>query len=307
MMTCPKCDFAQPKDQYCANCGINMEGFTPKKEPTLKRFWNNPWTQAFIMIILLSTTINYFLFKNKTLPEEVLLPPPSVEESLPASLDTEKLEPEPFEMSAQENSEIPAPSAPKESHKKVLDQTSAPPPTQLQFQFAEGTNRFLSDLENAPSIGSQIRGITVSEFNSLTEFSRARSSLASLPGSSTETLEVGKTTFITYTGNINDEEFGISFEITPSQVSSEMVSLNIKINASLPARPELELSELSIHLEDELPIKPGDIVILSDILNTQRVLTEQELSKLGSSPLNILASKEFQNGDTDFFILLHTK
>jgi hypothetical protein len=34
LVTCPKCGFNQPKDRYCANCGVNMETFH-KKEPSL--------------------------------------------------------------------------------------------------------------------------------------------------------------------------------------------------------------------------------------------------------------------------------
>jgi hypothetical protein len=29
MMTCPKCGFEQPKDQFCASCGVNVENYKP--------------------------------------------------------------------------------------------------------------------------------------------------------------------------------------------------------------------------------------------------------------------------------------
>jgi hypothetical protein len=30
MISCPKCGFEQPQDQFCAKCGVNMESFKPK-------------------------------------------------------------------------------------------------------------------------------------------------------------------------------------------------------------------------------------------------------------------------------------
>jgi hypothetical protein len=34
-MICPKCDFSQPDDYYCAQCGVNVEKYVQKKK---KRF-----------------------------------------------------------------------------------------------------------------------------------------------------------------------------------------------------------------------------------------------------------------------------
>lgn len=33
MIDCPRCGFTQPKDQFCANCGVNMDAFSPKPKP----------------------------------------------------------------------------------------------------------------------------------------------------------------------------------------------------------------------------------------------------------------------------------
>ena len=33
MIDCPRCGFTQPNDQFCANCGVNMTAFSPKKKP----------------------------------------------------------------------------------------------------------------------------------------------------------------------------------------------------------------------------------------------------------------------------------
>jgi hypothetical protein len=37
LINCPRCGFSQPQDQYCAQCGVDMQAFKPKEEPFLKK------------------------------------------------------------------------------------------------------------------------------------------------------------------------------------------------------------------------------------------------------------------------------
>ncbi len=52
LVNCPKCGFSQPKDKYCAACGIDMESFKPKQDPFLKRFLDNIWVQITGLVVL---------------------------------------------------------------------------------------------------------------------------------------------------------------------------------------------------------------------------------------------------------------
>lgn len=52
IVKCPKCGFDQPKDTYCANCGIEMESFKPKKPPILKQVIKSPLFSLFLFIAL---------------------------------------------------------------------------------------------------------------------------------------------------------------------------------------------------------------------------------------------------------------
>jgi hypothetical protein len=42
MIECPRCGFAQPKDKYCANCGVDMDQWLAKPKPLLVRLLANP-------------------------------------------------------------------------------------------------------------------------------------------------------------------------------------------------------------------------------------------------------------------------
>jgi hypothetical protein len=52
LVKCPKCGFDQPKDTYCANCGIEMESFRPIKAPLWKRIVKSPLFSLLIFIVL---------------------------------------------------------------------------------------------------------------------------------------------------------------------------------------------------------------------------------------------------------------
>ena len=50
MMKCPKCGFSQPKDQYCANCGVDVGIYRPPTRPFYIFFLQTP----FFSLLLLS-------------------------------------------------------------------------------------------------------------------------------------------------------------------------------------------------------------------------------------------------------------
>ncbi|MFN9067799.1 MAG: hypothetical protein ACK5V3_11265, partial [Bdellovibrionales bacterium] len=49
---CPKCGFSQPRDQYCARCGVNMTAFKAPPKPLLKRLSENLALQMFMVFII---------------------------------------------------------------------------------------------------------------------------------------------------------------------------------------------------------------------------------------------------------------
>lgn len=63
LIECPKCGFSQPKDQYCANCGVDMHSFKPSRPPIFKRIFTHP---GIILLLILSTTyLSYFFIKQQ--------------------------------------------------------------------------------------------------------------------------------------------------------------------------------------------------------------------------------------------------
>lgn len=52
LINCPRCGFQQPKDKYCAQCGVDIETFKPVTPPAWKRFLGSPLTQLSLLVIV---------------------------------------------------------------------------------------------------------------------------------------------------------------------------------------------------------------------------------------------------------------
>jgi hypothetical protein len=63
MMSCPKCGFTQPKDQYCAKCGVDMLAYKPAEPPLSRKLLSNWLVQIAILTVVLSSA--YAFFSNR--------------------------------------------------------------------------------------------------------------------------------------------------------------------------------------------------------------------------------------------------
>jgi hypothetical protein len=50
LINCPRCGFSQPNDQYCAQCGVDMQAYKPKSQPLLKKIFANTTTHVFLLL-----------------------------------------------------------------------------------------------------------------------------------------------------------------------------------------------------------------------------------------------------------------
>lgn len=63
LLNCPRCGFSQPKDQYCAQCGVDMISFKPKEAPLLVRFAQNTSVQI-VTLLLASAFVGQTLWRS---------------------------------------------------------------------------------------------------------------------------------------------------------------------------------------------------------------------------------------------------
>lgn len=51
LINCPRCGFSQPKDQYCAQCGVDMQSYKPKTPPLYQRLIGNAGVQIGALVV----------------------------------------------------------------------------------------------------------------------------------------------------------------------------------------------------------------------------------------------------------------
>ncbi len=73
MMTCPRCGFVQPKDRFCAQCGLDSERYKPSPKPILERVVSNSLVQIVAIVTLVAGTayVMYLRKKSGIIPETV--------------------------------------------------------------------------------------------------------------------------------------------------------------------------------------------------------------------------------------------
>lgn len=65
MIDCPKCGFHQPKDRFCANCGVDMMGFSKAQRKSVG-FYLKPWSLAIGALLIASVALIFL--KNTVTP-----------------------------------------------------------------------------------------------------------------------------------------------------------------------------------------------------------------------------------------------
>lgn len=63
MITCPHCGFKQPKDVFCAKCGIDIDNYTPEKKPFLKTLTESSLFYIVLLLAVVSMT-TFFAYEK---------------------------------------------------------------------------------------------------------------------------------------------------------------------------------------------------------------------------------------------------
>ena len=64
LVNCPRCGFSQPKDQYCAQCGVDMQSFKPKEIPLLNKILGNTGLQIALLFIV-AIFVGQYIFHSQ--------------------------------------------------------------------------------------------------------------------------------------------------------------------------------------------------------------------------------------------------
>lgn len=65
MVNCPKCGFSQPRDQYCAKCGVDMLAYRPAQKPLHIRLLGHSITHLALLVTLIVGVFGYVRHQNQ--------------------------------------------------------------------------------------------------------------------------------------------------------------------------------------------------------------------------------------------------
>lgn len=65
LINCPKCGFSQPKDRYCAKCGVDMESFQAPIPSKSKRFASHPAFHIAVLILVVVAAFSFIKQREK--------------------------------------------------------------------------------------------------------------------------------------------------------------------------------------------------------------------------------------------------
>lgn len=71
MMECPRCGLEQPKDRYCASCGLDVDQFLAKPKPFFLRLVQNPNLHLSLIGILIVVVIGYIFYMQRGVKSRV--------------------------------------------------------------------------------------------------------------------------------------------------------------------------------------------------------------------------------------------
>ena len=63
MINCPRCGFSQPKDKYCAQCGLDIETYRAPEVPLFKQVFGHPLFQI-SAVLLIALTSGIFVYRH---------------------------------------------------------------------------------------------------------------------------------------------------------------------------------------------------------------------------------------------------
>lgn len=309
MMECPRCGFAQPKDRYCASCGLDVDNYVAKPKPLWIRTVQNPTLHLSLIGILIFLVIGYIFYAQRELvSREVghlfnglpLLSRDAADPDAPPGRtaidvgdeeegdESENLPPTPTEPAP-----VPAVAAAIAPDKAIEAQ-------KIEVTSWEVSREALTGLLNgAEKVGESTagraylwaQGSKVSE--ALKTSGRRLTASRSLP-----TAQIGGQLAIEAQTQPTDPfQFGLYFQV--SKVENKEVTIKWDSTLIMPVNDTA--TEASISGSTTLSNQSALLLVFEP---TSRAVREDFVTKAGEGPWSILTSEEFRSGTTEWVVLV---
>jgi hypothetical protein len=342
LVKCPKCGFDQPKDTYCANCGIEMDNYKPIKTPLWKQVLKSPLFSLISLLLLgygvLTALKNPSLFENPTMNLTTSrpiqkIPVKAVDTEatpLPTGASASVIEPTPSATPPSEVSTIPT-SPPIEADLTNVKQP--PPEADLSENEKDRSSQNLVKIENIKGpLELDIRFVEA-PISQIQRFQSEASDDAS--GDTGEmrfaivknaTKWLNHPTFIEldritkkvpglkkkiqwFSGTQEPETeapFGLNFQVSIQERSGGHISGDIFISRSLVDRSTTEPMTIRKEFMTQFETDVGSVIGMTGLMPHNPIRSEEK-EWLQDSLLRVFLSTPYLQGETDLMVLLQFK
>lgn len=308
IVTCPKCGFQQPEDQYCAQCGVDMISFQPEPETLPTRLSKNLPLQIFLVVLIISGFFVSIYLSEKENIDQKIKEAFQADSTFAENIDSTNEDiVETAAVNTTASANVPASLlAASNKSNKPKTETAAVKIQKLEIAYAEVPMPLIQAWSAEGQIlneTGQSRSILISNVTEFNKLRRQDWKPFFLPG--------GQDSEISTSLNIRDDQFqilsstnsevGVSFEIDPTEINPDQLSFELQIVISLPMGLDASIGTTS--LSGRYTIPKNSALIVLGVLPKHSMSTEFNQAFQGT-PLAVLQSPEFQSGASEFALMI---
>ena len=329
MMTkCPKCGFTQPKDKFCANCGVDIELFEPQKSPLYKQIFRSTGLQLLFLFALIAimTSIIYSP-DNQIKPSQSKLTsrpsatlPPPVAKSKPSLKASQALKKEKKSKTKDQTSPQPVNTVskvikPQPPFKEVIKVAAVQPPppippkvNTIHVRFAEVPQAVLNDVVFKNSVLGEDNHLRAGAYplgKRLSKITQMIPGLSLLPGTRSNKLPMPNDESMNFQFLHAEEgqEYGLQFRLY-IQLNSGELNIELEGMVNLKSMSGDNIYNASLQASYTLP---QDQVLIIEVAIPPMPMDENHISSLSGTPLSIMSRTDFLDGQTSLVILAQTR
>lgn len=314
MQECPKCGFVQPKDKYCANCGLDIESYKPAPDPLLVRLKKSTAMQiGAVVVVVLGMTAAIFISQRDRIVEHLSGAAPTKKRPMPV-YELNQLPTQPT-AAANRPEAITAPPQAAMAFSKTRAPT--PPSADVKKVYKEMTISFF-EVSKTAIMQLMAEGQLLNETAQTKSFLlNSANAIASIKNYDSEAREHGETRnenfdltapfnldFTHISGKKAGENVGMSLLFTATAMTESLWDFTMEANINL--KNETGGTLLSSGVNGSYSMPPKSALILVGFLPHQKIAND-DLWSFSNSPLQIYGSDKFINGLTEFVIVIQPK
>ncbi len=314
MIKCPKCDFEQPEDIYCAQCGVNMKNFVPPRKSIVALLLSNqnPILGILFVGIIIFVLYDYALSKKprtnvvaaitKQTSEQMDVQDSQTPSSYKPAIEPgiESPQAQPIEAASTEKVAVEAPRPARVANDPPA-QGATVAKSSLQISFYQVSRALLSEIQRetnaSPFNGDGFGGIVskkrlavLRKSPELKSISTNRYKLDGLPISIFKGQKSGESA----------KSIGLYFQVNPLKNDATSFHIEVKSWGSL------KLQENDENLfTSEMTLNSQSVAMIAGFLPKDKVFGDEEKSIFETDrALKIYNSEGFWDGDIDLIMFV---